>query len=117
MLLAQPVLPVPVEQELSEPVDHQDRVHQDLPVQEPDVRVVFQAVQLVQVLAVEHQVALRVPEALAVQVAVRVPVAVAASAAELLVLLVRVALAVRAKLVSQSAPSVKNLNSAPMHHL
>jgi hypothetical protein len=114
MLLAQPVLPVPAEPEQLELADHQDQVHQDLPVQVPDVQAVFQADHLVQVLAVELQVVLRVPVALVAQVAVQVLVAVAELAAELLVLLVRVALAVRVKLVNQSVPSVKNLNSAPM---
>ena len=117
MHLDQPVLPVPVEHEQLEPVDLQDQVHQDLPVQVPDVQAVFQAVHLVQVLAVELQVVLRVPVALVAQVAVQVLVAVAELAAELLVRLVRVELAVRVKLVNQSVPSVKNLNSAPMRHL
>jgi hypothetical protein len=115
MLLVQPVLLVPAELERPEPVDHQDQVHQDLLVQEPDVRVVFLADHLVQVLAVELQVVLRVPVALVAQVAVQVLVAVAELAAELQVLLVRVALAVRVKLVNQSVLNVKNLNSAPMH--
>jgi hypothetical protein len=117
MLLVQPALLVPAELERLEPADHQDQVHQDLLVQEPDVRAVFPADHLVPVLAEEHQVALRVPVALVAQAVDQVPVVVAELAAELQVLLVRVALAVRVKLVNQSVPSVKNLNSAPMLHL
>jgi hypothetical protein len=117
MLLVQPVLLVPVELERLEPVDHHDQVHQDLLVQEPDVRAVFPADHLVPVLAEEHQVALRVPEALVVQAVDQVRVVVAELAAELQVLLVRAALAVKVKLVNQSVLNVKNLNSAPMHLL
>jgi hypothetical protein len=62
------------------------------------------------------RVARRVPVALVVRVAVQVLVAVAVLAVELLVLSVRAAHAVRARLVSQSVQSAKNLNSVQMRH-
>jgi hypothetical protein len=79
------------------------------------VRVDSQA-HLVQVLVAVLRVAHRVPVALVVQVEAQVLVAVAVLAVELLVLSVRAAHAVRARLVSQSVQSAKNLNSVQMRH-
>jgi hypothetical protein len=70
----------------------------------------------VQVLVAVHLVAHRAPVALVVRVAVQVPVAVAVLAVEPLVLSVRVAHAGRARLVSQSVQSARNLNSVLMRH-
>jgi hypothetical protein len=79
---------------------------------------VVSLVQVDQVLVAVLRVELRVPVALVVRAVAQVLVAVAVLAVEPLVLSVRVVLAVRARLVSQSVQSAKSLNSAlTPHHL
>jgi hypothetical protein len=79
------------------------------------VRVVSQALRA-QVLAAVLRVELQVPVDLIAQAVAQVAAVVVVLAVELPVLLVRVVLAVRARLVSQSVQSAKSLNSAPMLH-
>jgi hypothetical protein len=81
------------------------------------VRVDSQA-RLVQVLVAVLRAELQVPADLVVQVVAQVAAAVVALAVEPLVLSVKAVLAVRARLVSQSAQSAKSSNSAlTRHHL
>jgi hypothetical protein len=97
----------------------QERVVRLVPVV-PVAQVVLVVLQerVVQVLVAVLRVELRVLVALVVRAVVQVPVAVAVLAVEPLVLSVRVVLAVRARLVSQSVQSAKSLNSVlTPHHL